>query len=390
MTELHQTLADLARDHGAGVFRDADAFRGALDDYLDEGAASAGTINLLTDAVRLGALQGLLSMLDTGAAVESAVDTAGRRLARDRGSADVAGSQWAVAVLGAALGRVPAHLATRLRPDAATAPPPPPAPPVTSPGFSPPSGQPAASPPQGWPSGGQGGPAPQGAYGAWQPPTPHKKSRTGLVIGLVALAVVLILGLVVGLVALSGDDDDPEVDDPATAMSSPTDSAPTSSAATDDAPTGDPALTFSGDGYSYAVPTEGWKDVTEETTDLPASVDTLVVLGDTLETGRGNVLVETSSAYGETEPEALYDQWKSNLESGTGAVPEDKGEMTIGGLPALGVELEWTNPNDVEIRQLAWLVVHNGDQYGITASFLQSDEGFEDVFNEVLATWQWQ
>ena len=47
--ELHESLAQLARDHGESLFTEADAFRGALDDYLDEGSASTGTINLLTD-----------------------------------------------------------------------------------------------------------------------------------------------------------------------------------------------------------------------------------------------------------------------------------------------------------------------------------------------------
>uniref|UniRef100_UPI0015FFE892 hypothetical protein n=1 Tax=Nocardioides pelophilus TaxID=2172019 RepID=UPI0015FFE892 len=119
--ELHESLAQLARDHGESLFAEADAFRGALDDYLDEGSASTGTINLLTDAVRLGALQAMVSMLDSGAGVEDAVETAGQRLSRDRGSADVTGSQWACAVLGYALGKVPVSLATRLRPDAYTA-----------------------------------------------------------------------------------------------------------------------------------------------------------------------------------------------------------------------------------------------------------------------------
>ncbi len=161
--ELHDALAALARDHGQALFSDAGAFRGALDDYLDEGTASTGTINLLTDAVRLGALDGLLSMLDSGATSDSAVDTAGRRLARDRGSADVTGSQWAVAVLGYALGRVPEDMATRLRPDARTADAGPSAPPAGPPVVS--GGGGGAVP--GWPSSGGTPPhPPSGSQGA--------------------------------------------------------------------------------------------------------------------------------------------------------------------------------------------------------------------------------
>src|SRR3712207_6899185 len=46
---------------------DADSFRGALDDYLDEDSATTGDINLLVDAVRLGAFQAMMTMLDSGA-----------------------------------------------------------------------------------------------------------------------------------------------------------------------------------------------------------------------------------------------------------------------------------------------------------------------------------
>ncbi|MDN5746459.1 MAG: hypothetical protein L0H31_15260, partial [Nocardioidaceae bacterium] len=121
---LHESLAELARDHGHGLFYDATAFRGSLDDYLEESQASSGTINLLTDAVRLGALDALVSMLDSGANAADAVDSAGQRLARDRGSADVRGCQWALAVLGFALGKVPEALAAGLDPDSGTALPP--------------------------------------------------------------------------------------------------------------------------------------------------------------------------------------------------------------------------------------------------------------------------
>ena len=42
---------------GRDIFDDAEGFRGAVDDFLDEDAATTGDINLLVDAVRLGALR---------------------------------------------------------------------------------------------------------------------------------------------------------------------------------------------------------------------------------------------------------------------------------------------------------------------------------------------
>src|SRR5687768_15777695 len=104
--ELHENLYALGLRLGREVFEDPDSFRGALDDFLDEESATTGDINLLVDAVRLGGFSSMTSMLGSGAQVTAAVEEAGSRLARDRGSADVAGAQWACAVLGFAIGKV--------------------------------------------------------------------------------------------------------------------------------------------------------------------------------------------------------------------------------------------------------------------------------------------
>ena len=104
--ELHERLYSLGEAFGSQVFDDPDSFRGALDDYLDEGAASTGDINLLADAVRLGAFRRMREMLANGATPMAAVDAAGELLSRERGSADVAGSRWACAVLGYATGDI--------------------------------------------------------------------------------------------------------------------------------------------------------------------------------------------------------------------------------------------------------------------------------------------
>lgn len=405
--ELHESLAQLARDHGQSLFTDADAFRGALDDYLDEGAASTGTINLLTDAVRLGALQGMLSMLDSGAGVDDAVDTAGQRLARDRGSADVAGSQWACAVLGYALGRVPVELATRLRPDAITAgpegpsptaqrPTPPPGPPPTAqrPGQSPasPVHQPPAQSPA--PAGGWQQPPPPGPQQAWsggpgwQQPQ-QQKSRKGLFIAIAAAAVVLIVLGVVGLVAALGGDDEQAggSDDP---TSESTSASETTTDATTTAPTDSSGQTLRGTGYSYTFPSEQWQDLTSSTPDSTGTIDSIAAPGDSINTARGNILVEMSSSFGQSDVEELKGQWKSIIESSTGATASEIPGVTIGGEPSTGLELEWTNPNDFEVRQVAYLVVHGDNQYSITASFRQGDDEFEQTFHDVLDTWVWE
>ena len=250
--ELHESLYALGRSQGRELFNDADSFRGALDDYLDEDSASTGDINLLVDAVRLGAYQGMMSMLDSGADADRAVSEAGSRLARDRGSADVGGAMWALAVLGYATGKVSDTQVRRYRTQHASAPAPPPAGPATvlpppAPGSAPAPPPGVSAPPPGvssppptspvWPNSGPNpgapssapAPVPAASYGA-PPPGPYggsgyghaapRKKRSALPFILIgAFVLVLIVGgSIFAITQLSGDDNDPE-DDPTGATS---------------------------------------------------------------------------------------------------------------------------------------------------------------------------
>ncbi|MCR1782127.1 hypothetical protein KVF89_06245 [Nocardioides carbamazepini] len=416
--KLHQSLAQLARDHGHTLFRDAAAFRGSLDDYLDEGQASGGTINLLTDAVRLGALDALVSMLDSGANPTDAVESAGQRLARDRGSADVRGCQWAVAVLGFALGRVPEPLVAGLDPDAGTAAPPgygpggtaPTQPPVTSPMAPPttspvtPPQQPIMPPPQPTPqqpAPPYGAPAPPPA--AWSQPTPPKKSKTGLIVAAIAVALVLVVAGIIGIIAVVGSDDDKAADDPAsqtTDSAEPTDSTDPSDDPDDtDEPTDDgsdapdlggPAI--QGTGYEAHLP-KGWIDGTDElTAQSPdaATLDRVFIWGATFNAARGNVIVEIQSAYGSSDPADLKDDWKEALTAGDATASTiDIDDTTIDGQSALGVDISRTNDNDVDVAQRSYLVISGDTAYSITVSLKDGDDDVLDRFTEILDAWQW-
>ncbi len=111
--ELHDHLHALGLSRGREVFGDADGLRPALDDV---GEATARDRDLLVDAVRYGAPRLLTALLDDGAAVPAAVEEVGDRLLRERGGFDVAGTRWAVAALGFALGRVGESDVHRYRP----------------------------------------------------------------------------------------------------------------------------------------------------------------------------------------------------------------------------------------------------------------------------------
>lgn len=395
--KLHQSLADLARDHGHDLFRDATAFRGSLDDYLDEGQASSGTINLLTDAVRLGALDGMVTMLDSGANPADAVESAGQRLARDRGSADVRGCQWAVAVLGFALGKVPEDLVTGLDPDAGTAaPPPPPGPPIQSPVHSPVTSpvahpqQPIVSPPHQpmppvQPVAGSYGTPQQPFGGGWsQQPTPPKKSRTGIIVAAVVAVLVLVVGGIIAAVALGGDDD-PNTggDDPTSDTTSSEDNSALPDIGGDH---------FEGLGYKLQVP-NGWTDGTEEFKSQNSDVETLdkvFLWGDTFNTARGNVIVETQSSYGYTDPNDLADNWRTALVSGDStAEVNDGANVAIGGQTALTVNIARTNDGGVNVVQRSHLVISGDKGYSITVSLKEGDDDVLAEFDKILSTWQW-
>lgn len=212
--ELHDALRELVTVHGRSIFDDASGFRGVLDDVLAEDQASTGDINLLVDAVRFDALPPLVAMIDGGADPARAVDEAGLRLARNRGGADQAAASWAAAVLGYAVGKVPAAVVLRYRagrPSGPGLPPPPPSgPPIASPLPQTAWPQPAAPQPS--------APQPQPAYGvpAYQqpaafaaPPAAPRKKRTGVWVAASVAGVVLVAGGVTAVVLAAGGDDGP-------------------------------------------------------------------------------------------------------------------------------------------------------------------------------------
>jgi hypothetical protein len=386
--ELHESLYELGVTSGRTVFDDADLLRAALDDYLDEGAASTGDINLLVDAVRLGAFRMMLTTIDSGAEPTRAVEAAGELLARDRGTSDVSATRWACAVLGFAVGKVSAtdvrrfdRHATQPRP---TDPPPPatqapayaPVPPAGPPPMSPPPSAYPTSYPTAYPAAASYPPAPQ----------PSKRGPW-LVIGIVA-AVLVVVGGILTAVLLSGGDGKESADDEPTGDTSSEATDPTTDATevTPD-PTGS---SISGNGYTFALP-DAWQDVTADVLagGQAGATDLAVAWGTSLEAARANLIVETGFASGETDPEALRDAWESNMAGATGATPEDNGTETFDGETAIAVKISRINENDVAIEQFGYLTIHDGDLYSVILSAEAGDEKAQDAFGEILDSWTW-
>ncbi|MBM9461512.1 hypothetical protein JK386_16530 [Nocardioides sp. zg-536] len=176
--ELHDALAELVRDHGREILADDAGFRGVLDDVLAEDQASTGDINLLVDAVRFDVLTPLATMIDGGADPTRAVEEAGLRLARDRGG-DQGSCSWAAAVLGYAVGKVPAPVIARYRSQRRTTDLPPPGAPYSSPPAAqwpspsapPASAPPTSAPPSSWPPAAPSS-SPSSSPSSWPPAAP--------------------------------------------------------------------------------------------------------------------------------------------------------------------------------------------------------------------------
>ncbi|WP_182376353.1 hypothetical protein [Nocardioides sp. WS12] len=96
---IHRELSALVRQAGVAVLADASEFRAAFDDFVLEGSATEGDANLLTDAIRLGALGRVIDQIRQGADPSLAIEAQGVRLAQQRGTQEAAGAQWALAVL---------------------------------------------------------------------------------------------------------------------------------------------------------------------------------------------------------------------------------------------------------------------------------------------------
>lgn len=212
---LHELLRDLVARQGPSVVESAEGFRAALDDFLTEDEATTGELNLLVDAVRIGGVQRLHSIIEHGGDPRAAIAEAGDAVARDRGTDDFARCRWAVGIVGYALGWVEV---ADIPPESVPAPPPaPPAPAPTAPTPStpaqpvvPPSPPSTSQPPRTFPE----------TETVYEPPTTPistplpspppgpRPRRTGRVLLVVLLVAAVIAGAVgLGMWLNSGDDE---------------------------------------------------------------------------------------------------------------------------------------------------------------------------------------
>jgi hypothetical protein len=285
-------------------------------------------------------------------------------------------------------------------------------------GAPPPSGPYGgqAQPPQppyqpGGPGGWSGGPPSYGVPLHQGPQGPQgPKKRTGLIIGVVAVVLLVVAAFTVTLLVVGNGKDDDGPDE--ASSSQPTSGDPTASEPTPSDPTGstdpaDPADPTSdptqssappagdgdivGDGYSYDLPATGWKDASSEAKGLADTIDTAIILGASIDLSQSSIIVEALSAGGAESLEDLEPLWKRNLSSSDNATPVDIADSSIDGERAIGVRIE-DRVNDAgdPITQVAYLALHDGRQYSIGLSFPKTgDDVSETDFKKMLDSWTW-
>jgi len=203
---LQDELRELFARVGPQVFDDADTFRGAFDDFVPEGAATAGERRLLVDAIATGSFQRLVTQLGIDADPATAIASEAARLARDRGTVETDGARWALSALAFARGLTDsATVSTRPSAlgDPSTPEPENPEPEDTA-AYAPTLTVDAslrtevATPP---------GAAPTGAGAPPAPPAPSRPGRRRLAAA-IAVAVVLVVAVVAAIVLLGDRADD--------------------------------------------------------------------------------------------------------------------------------------------------------------------------------------
>lgn len=240
-----------------------------------------------------------------------------------------------------------------------------------------------------------GGPGPPPTYpqqqGGYQPAHggPPRRLRTGVVVGTLAAAALVVAAFVVTLVVASDNDAGTEPTGAgATSAAPPSSGTPETSTASP--ATGD---LVSGDGYSFRLPGVGWQDALDETEGLDpgGTIDAFVILGSSVALAQSNILVEALSAGPASDVEDLEDLWKRNLASTDDATPVDIDDTSVAGERAIGVEIsDRTNDAGTAIVQVAYLVLHEGNQYSIALTYPAAGDAVSRAdFEKVLASWEW-
>jgi hypothetical protein len=250
---------------------------------------------------------------------------------------------------------------------------PPPPPPNVPPPGPPPAGPPPMAPP-----------------GYLAPLPPPKKSRVGLIIGIVVGTLVVIAPDVLAVVLVAGSDSGSDQGSASDDESSsePSDSESPSESETPALPAGE---ILQGNGYSYVLP-DLWNDLTDDVAGQSDSgtIDTASAPGASLEATFANLIVEAGDANGETDLEAARDQVSVNLGGAVGSTPVEIDGPNVGGVATVGLEVTSTNAAGVEVLQDAYITILRDTYYVIGISRQADNHDYDEAFEAILDSWTWE
>ena len=214
-------------------------------------------------------------------------------------------------------------------------------------------------------------------------PPPAKKSRTGLIVALVVIGVLVVIAVAaLGILGLRASSSDDEGSDP----------TPVASEAT--APGSDVEMSgdlLEGDGYSYALPDE-WQDITESVlADNPGTtIDSASAWGDTIASGKANLIVEHPSAEGVTDLDDAREQLRANLEASFDAEIEDIDSRDVDGVEMSGLHVLRTNEGGIEVDQTAYIALIDDSAYIITTSRRADEDDSVEAIEAIYDSWSWE
>jgi hypothetical protein len=222
---------------------------------------------------------------------------------------------------------------------------------------------------------GQQPPYGQSPYG---PPPRQGRSKTTL-IAVIVIVVLAVAGGVVGAALMLGGDDSES------RGGQPSETSQTNGGETTEPSGGE---TIEGSGYTFAIP-EGWDDATSDVQGT-TGIDAAVRAEDEDEGFSRNVVVEVQPAAGATDPEQIRARWETNIGNVVKATPEPIAGTTIDGEDAVGVRVE-TSQQDIDVVQIAYLTINEGQVYSIAMSAHRDAEDTADAeFEQLLGSWSWR
>lgn len=154
----------------------------------------------------------------------------------------------------------------------------------------------------------------------------------------------------------------------------------------------DVAGTLAGNGYSYTLP-NGWSEVTDEALagNPPGAIDTVSAWGERFNGAPANIIVEVGSAQGTSDPEELRQGWEANMGAVTNSTPKPIDDTTIANETAIGTEIRRSNENGIDIVQIAYLTVHDGNAYSVALSTnAETEDEARSEFEMILNSWSWE